>query len=84
MVKLVALLFSVVQYKNDSASQLNNNFDKVNYWAYAWKMSFKPDPLKQAQEVIFLASLQKTIILPYIFIIYQLPKLPFKNIQGFP
>ena len=46
-------LFSVVQNKNNSASQLNNVLDKVSDWAYTWKMSFNPDPSKQAQEVIF-------------------------------
>ena len=46
-------LFSVVQNKNNSASQLINVLDKVSDWAYTWKMSFNPDPSKQAQEVIF-------------------------------
>ena len=46
-------LFSVAQNKNNSASQLNNDLDKVSDWAYTWKMSFNPDPSKQAQEVIF-------------------------------
>ena len=46
-------LFSVVQNRNNSASQLNNDLNKVSDWAYTWKMSFNPDPSKQAQEVIF-------------------------------
>ena len=46
-------LFLVVQNKNNSASQLNNDLDKVSDWVYTWKMSFNPDPSKQAQEVIF-------------------------------
>ena len=46
-------LFSVAQNKNNSASQLNNDLNKVSDWAYTWKMSFNPDPSKQAQEVIF-------------------------------
>ena len=46
-------LFSVVQNKNNSASQLNNDLNKVSDWAYTWKMSFNPNPSKQAQEVIF-------------------------------
>ena len=46
-------LFSIVQNKNNSASQLNNDLDKVSDWAYTWKMSFNPDLSKQAQEVIF-------------------------------
>ena len=46
-------LFSVVQNKNNSASQLNNDLNKVSDWAYAWNMPFNPDPSRQAQEVIF-------------------------------
>ena len=46
-------LFSVVQNKNNSASQLNNDLNKVSDWAYTWKMPFNADPSKQAQEVIF-------------------------------
>ena len=46
-------LFSIVQNKNNSASWLNNDLDKVSDWAYTWKTSFNPDPSKQAQEVIF-------------------------------
>ena len=48
-----ASLFSIVQNKNNSASQLNNDLDKVSDWAYTWKMSFNPGPSKEAQEVIF-------------------------------
>ena len=39
--------------KNNSASQLYNDLDKISDWAYTWKISFNPDPSKQAQEVIF-------------------------------
>ena len=46
-------LFSVVQNKNNSASQLNNYLDKVSDSACTWKMSFNQDPSKQAQEVIY-------------------------------
>ena len=62
LVKLFAddtLLFSVVQNKNDSASQLNDALDKVSDWAYSWKMSFNPDPSKQAQDVIFSRNCAK-------------------------
>ena len=46
-------LFSVVQNKNNSASQLNNDLSKVSDWAYTWKMSFDTDSSKQGQEVNF-------------------------------
>ena len=37
--------FSVVQNKNNSASQFHTDLDKDSDWAYTWKMSFNPDPL---------------------------------------
>ena len=39
---------------NTSAIQINDDLEKVEAWDHQWKMSFNPDPLKQAQEVIFL------------------------------
>ena len=53
-------LFSVVHDKNTSAKELNNDLRKISNWAYQWKMSFNPDPLKQAQEVIFPCKMTKT------------------------
>ena len=55
-VKLFAddtFLFSVVYDVNTSANNLNNNLSKINDWEIQWKMSFNPNPSKQAQEVIF-------------------------------
>ena len=78
----VTLLFSVVQNKNDSASQLNNDLDKVSDWAYSWKMSFNPDPSKQAQEVIFSRKCtKKDHPVLYFNNIHSL-RLMFKNILG--
>ena len=53
--KLVAddtSLFSVVRNITDSANLLNSDLSKINEWALQWKMSFNPDPTKQAQEII--------------------------------
>ena len=36
-----------------SASNLNDDLEKIGYWAYQWKMQFSPDPNKQANGVIF-------------------------------
>ena len=36
-----------------SASKLNDDLEKISYWAYQWKIQFNPDPNKQATEVIF-------------------------------
>ena len=46
-------IFSVVFDPNLSAMNLNNDLLRIQQWAYQWKMSFNPDPTKQAQEVIF-------------------------------
>ena len=39
-------LFSVVHDINTSAKEVNNDLRKISNWAYRWKMSFNPDPLK--------------------------------------
>ena len=46
-------LFSKVYDIHKSASNLNDDLEKISYWAYQWKMQFNPDPNKQANEVIF-------------------------------
>ena len=33
--------------------QLNSDLAKISKWVFQWKMSFKPDPDKQAVEVRF-------------------------------
>ena len=46
-------LFSVFPDVNPSKTDLNEGLNKINNWAYQWKMSFNTDPSKKAQEVIF-------------------------------
>ena len=46
-------LFTVVCDLNSPAIEINDDLKKIEAWAHQWKMSFNPDPLKQAQEVIF-------------------------------
>ena len=41
-------LFSKVYDIHKSASNLNNDLEKISYWDYQWKMQFNPDPNKQA------------------------------------
>ena len=55
-------LFLVFRDMASSANILNNDLLKINNWAYQWKMSFNPDPSKQAQEVIFLVKLRNQAI----------------------
>ena len=52
-------LFSVVDNINLSATNLNSDLSKINAWANQWKMTFNPDPNKQAQEVIFSRKTKK-------------------------
>ena len=46
-------LFTIVKDKNKSANILNNDLRRISKWAYNWKMLFKPDLSKLAQEVVF-------------------------------
>ena len=55
-VKLLAddtSLFSAVHNITNSTNLLNSNPRRINEWDLQWKMSFNPDPTKQAQEIIF-------------------------------
>ena len=60
-------LFSVVHDANTTAKELNNDLVKINRWAYQCKMSFNPDPSKQAQEVIFSRKTKKEYHPPLAF-----------------
>ena len=46
-------LFSKVSNIHKSASNFNDNLEKISYLAFQWKMQYNPDPNKQANEVIF-------------------------------
>ena len=52
-------LFSVVHDIHSSASDLNKDLKTINEWVFQWKMSFNPDPNKQAQEIIFTRKSEK-------------------------
>ena len=41
---------------NKSVNELNSDLERINQWAYQWKMQFNPDPKKQANKVIFLVN----------------------------
>ena len=60
-------LFSVVHDANTTAKELNNDLVKINRCAYQCKMSFNPDPSKQAQEVIFSRKTKKEYHPPLAF-----------------
>ena len=46
-------LFSEICDPLETANVLNNDLRKIREWPEQWKMVFNPDPIKQAQEVIF-------------------------------
>ena len=60
-------LFSVVHNLNTFTNNLNEDLKKINDWATQWKMSFNPDPTKQAQEVIFSCKVKKPLHIPLNF-----------------
>ena len=39
---------------------LNKDLNRINNWYFEWKISFNPDPNKQAQEVLFSRKIQKS------------------------
>ena len=49
-------IFSIVDNINLSTTNLSRDLSKINAWANRWKMTFNPDPNKQALEVIFLVK----------------------------
>ena len=60
-------LFSVIHDSSTSALELNNDLAKIIRWAFQWKMSFNPDPKKQAQEVTFSRKSKATSHPPLVF-----------------
>ena len=54
-------MFSVVRDPINTSQKLNNDLDKVSFWACKWKMFFYPDPSNQAQEVTFFTEDKQSI-----------------------
>ena len=42
----------MVQDSNTAASDMNHDLELVRKWAHDWRISFNPDPTKQAVELI--------------------------------
>ena len=62
-------IFSVMKDSISASVTLNEDLDLISNWAYTWKMSFNPDPSKQAKEITFSKKRSNT----------QLPVLIFNN-----
>ena len=54
-------IFSTVVDINKSTDDLNKDLSTINSWALQWKMSFNPDPNKQATEVVFSRKLKPAV-----------------------
>ena len=65
-------MFQIVSDVNLSFQILNNDLSVIQDWAYRWKMSFNPDPTKQAKEVIFSSKRTKDPHQPLSFNDYQI------------
>ena len=47
-----------------ASATLNEDLYLISKWAYSWKMSFNPDPSKQASEKVFSKKRSNNIQLP--------------------
>ena len=45
--------FSVMKIRISDSITLKEHLYLISKWTYSWKMSFNPDPSKQATEIIF-------------------------------
>ena len=70
-------LFSVVHNRESSAAEINSDLAKISHWAHQRKMSFNPDPSKQALETIFSRKVNKDSHPPHPF--PPSPFNPFNN-----
>ena len=46
-------LFTVAREPGEAANHMNHDLGLIRQWAQDWRMSFNPDPQKQAVEVLF-------------------------------
>ena len=52
-------IFTIVRDPNVAAIDLNHDLEHIKLWANRWKMSFNPDPSKQAVEITFSTKRDK-------------------------
>ena len=53
-------LFTIVKDPKAAADYMNHDLNLIQLWANKWRMSFNPDPRKQAIELIFSTKRDKT------------------------
>ena len=69
------MLFSTVHDPDISASDLNHDLQVISKWAFQWKLSFNPDPTKQAVEMIFSHKYKATQHPPLFSMAFRLLRL---------
>ena len=65
------MLYSAINDPLSTANNLNHDLCIIQDWAYQWKMSFNPDPVKQATEVLFSCK-KKQVVHPTLFLMVLL------------
>ena len=55
-------LFTIVQDSKTAASAMNHDLELTSKWVHDWRMSFNPDPQKQAVELRYSRKKLKSII----------------------
>ena len=60
-------MLNIINDPNATAKQLCEDLDKIVEWAFQWKLSFSPDPFKQAQKVISTRKVKKVLHPPIFF-----------------
>ena len=76
-------ILSVVNDPVTSAYHLNKDLDSITKWAHQWKMSFNPDPLQPAEEIIFSCKNKSTHHPPLYFGNTQVKKVNSHKHLGF-
>ena len=61
------MIYSVVHNPTLTASVLNHDLEIISQWAHQWKMSFNPEPSKQAVEILFSQKKIKVTHRPLFF-----------------
>ena len=46
-------LFTIVHDSNTATNDMNHDLELISKWAHDWRMSFNPDPQKQAVQLMF-------------------------------
>ena len=53
-------LFTVARETNEASEHMNHDLQLISQWAHDWRMSFNPDPQKQAVELLFSRKRNET------------------------